>query len=201
MPSHCGRIECDDALTRQLGRPRGVLGRIAARRMARGNECLNEWVVDRLAASRSARGGRIVEIGPGPGVGLSYVLAAFPTAQVWGIDQSAVMLREARHRNAAAIRTGRPTLTCAGAAAVREVAPVDLVIAVNVMYFWQDPQAELGHLEDARCAGGTVGLGYQLRKSMPPAVRESFARAGHHLYASDEEVTARMPYPGLPPQC
>jgi trans-aconitate methyltransferase len=165
--------------------------------MARGNECLNEWVVDRLAASRSARGGRIVEIGPGPGVGLSYVLAAFPTAQVWGIDQSAVMLRQARHRNAAAIRTGRLTLTCAGAAAVREVAPVDLVIAVNVMYFWQDPQAELGHLEDALCAGGTVGLGYQLRKSMPPAVQASFARAGHHLYASDEEVTALLSGAGL----
>ena len=94
-------------ITRNLGHPRGIVGRITGRLMSRGNDCLNEWVVDRLAERHTSGIRRIVEIGPGPGVGLGYLLEAFPAAQVWGIDHSAVMVRQARRSNSDAVRSGR----------------------------------------------------------------------------------------------
>lgn len=98
-------------IPRQLGHPRGLVCHLTGRMMVRRNCCLNEWVVDQLTNRDGSDITRIVEVGPGPGLGLAYLLAAFPKAQVWGIDHSAVMLRLAKTRNAAAIRSDRLTLT------------------------------------------------------------------------------------------
>src|SRR6478672_3837038 len=87
-------------ISRHLGNPHGIVGHVAGRMMVRGNECINEWVVDELVDRNRSEITRIVEVGPGPGVGLSYLLAAFPAAQVWGIDHSGLMVEQGRSGNA-----------------------------------------------------------------------------------------------------
>jgi hypothetical protein len=106
-------------LGRQFGHPRGLLGRLVGRFMARGNASFNTWVVQALregldqgVVARVAEPGpgpgvgldepdqgavaRVAELGPGPGVGLARLLGAFPDAKVWGVDQSSTMLGQAR---------------------------------------------------------------------------------------------------------
>ena len=160
--------------------------------MVRGNCCFNEWIVDQLADRGGSEVRRIVEVGSGPGIGLAYLLAAFPDAQLWGIDHSAVMLKQARTRNAAAIRSGQLTLTNGDLDCLGALPLVDLVVAVHVLYFWADPQAELRKVRRALGENGAVSVGYQLRRNMPYSMQEAFKANGHRLFDTDELVTTLL---------
>ncbi|NIH77933.1 class I SAM-dependent methyltransferase [Amycolatopsis viridis] len=176
-------------VARQFSHPTGPLGRVAGRMMALGNGGLNAWVVATTAARLDpAAVGRVAELGPGPGLGLARLLDAFPHAQVWGVDRSEAMLRQARRRNAAAHRAGRLTLLRGDTTAILELAPVDLIVAVHVLYFLADPATQLGRLHAALAPGGVLALGYQLRPHMPAISQQQFPRGGHRLYESDDEV-------------
>src|SRR6266545_4095218 len=157
-------------LARQFGYPRGLVGRL----VARGNRDFNTWVVQSLRKRRDLDGvTRVVELGPGPGVGLACLLDAFPRAQVWGVDQSSAMLGQARRHNTSA---------------VQGFAPLDLIVAVHVLYFWPDPVREITLLRAALAPTGTLALGYQLRPYMPRMAQQQFPRAGHRVYEADDEV-------------
>lgn len=177
-------------LAQQFGQPSGVLGAVVGRGMAKGNAGLSRWVVDRTAAHVGPAPELIVELGPGPGVGLESLLATFPDAQVWGVDISSVMLTQSRKRNRAAVEAGRLTLLEGGIAAVSACAPVDVVMANHVLYFWKDPVAELAELRSFLRPGGLLALGYQLRPNMPAMAQKRFPAAGHRLYETEEDVTA-----------
>src|SRR3984957_15042542 len=92
----------------QAHRPRGAAGRVTAWEMARrpSNRQRNRGVVSLLAGHPADR---VLEIGFGPGVAIAE-LARAGAGHVYGIDHSAVMLKQATRRNAAAIRAGRVTL-------------------------------------------------------------------------------------------
>jgi trans-aconitate methyltransferase len=142
-----------------FGRPRGLPGRLVGRFMARGNGDFNRWAV--REAEQRCRDGveRIVELGPGPGVALEEALRAFPTALVWGVDPSPEMLSQSRRRNLAHVRDGRLTLLQGDVGALAALAPVDLVIANHVLYFWHQPAAELAQLHGFIRPGGVLALG------------------------------------------
>ena len=91
-------------IARQFERPRGLLGRLVGRGMARRNGDLSRWVVSEVRKECANDDTRIVELGPGPGIGLQELLRVFPAAQVWGVDLSAEMLSQSRKRNMAAVR-------------------------------------------------------------------------------------------------
>jgi trans-aconitate methyltransferase len=176
-------------LARQFGHPRGLVGRLVGRGMARGNRDFNTWVVQSLRKRRDSDGvTRVVELGPGPGVGLACLLDAFPRAQVWGVDQSSAMLGQARRHNAPAVGAGRLQLVRGGTSAVQGFAPLDLIVAVHVLYFWPDPVREVTLLRAALAPTGTLALGYQLRPYMPRMAQQEFPRAGHRVYEADDEV-------------
>jgi len=156
--------------------------------MARGNGDFNRWVVGEAAQRCDDGVERVVEIGPGPGVALEEALRRFPAAHVWGLDLSPEMLSQSRRRNLAHVRSGRLTLLPGDVMALATVAPVDLVIADHVLYFWHDPAAELTRLRSFLRPGGLLALGYQLRPNMPPMARRNFPKLGHVLYDSDGEV-------------
>lgn len=79
-------------IRRQFGHPRGILGNVVGRVMARSNANINTWVVRKTSHEGIGDTKRIVELGPGPGVGLEEILRTFPEAQVWGVDLSSAML-------------------------------------------------------------------------------------------------------------
>lgn len=175
-------------LARQFGHPTGPLGQLVGRLMARGNGPLNTWIVERAAERSGTQIERIVEIGPGPGIGLTHILATYPTARVYGIDLSATMLKQAARRNAAQVQAGRLALIHGDTTALQTLAPVDLILAVHVLYFWHTPDVELQRLHHALRDGGTLALGYQLRRSMPPPAQKAFPRAGDILYDADDQL-------------
>ena len=176
-------------LAQQFGHPSGLLGAVVGRGMARGNAELSRWVVQQATAHHVDVVRHVAELGPGPGVGLEALLAGFPDAQVWGVDLSSVMLSQSRKRNQSAVRDGRLTLLEGGVSALSASEPADIVMANHVLYFWQDPAAEMAQIRGFLRPGGLLALGYQLKQNMPAMAQRRFPRAGHRLYESDDEVT------------
>lgn len=176
-------------LAQQFGHPSGLLGAVVGRGMAKGNADLSRWVVQQASAHHVGEVSRIAELGPGPGVGLEALLAQFAGAQVWGVDLSSVMLSQSRKRNRAAVAAGRLTLLEGGVSALSASAPADLVMANHVLYFWQDPVAEMAQIRGFLRPGGVLALGYQLRQNMPAMAQRRFPPAGHRLYEAEEDVT------------
>jgi trans-aconitate methyltransferase len=160
-------------IARQFGRPRGPLGRLVGYGMSRANADFSRWVIGQVAGHYHGSPARIAELGPGPGIGLHAALRQYPHAAVWGIDISPQMLAQSRKRNEAAARAGRLTLTQGTAAALAAIAPVDVVIANHVLYFWHQPAGELARIHAALRPGGLLALGYQLRQHMPPMARKA----------------------------
>lgn len=177
---------------RQFGDPRGLVGRLVGRMMASGNAAFNRWVIDIVADRARADLARIVELGCGPGVGLEKLLLAFPAAQVWGIDRSPVMIAQSRRRNLREIEGGRLHLIQGDVSALDEFVPVDLVVAIHLLYFWHRPGVELACVRAALRPGAKVAIGYRLRKDMPRVSQRQFRAEGHRLYDSDQEVVALL---------
>jgi len=177
---------------RQFGEPRGLVGRLVGRAMVRGNAGFNRWVISSVAGAIGGDLTRVVELGSGPGVGLRELLQAFPRAQVWGIDRSPVMISQARRRNLREIQSGRLALIEGDTSALAELAPVDLVVAVHVLYFWHRPATELGRIRAGLRPDGIIAIGYRLREDMPRVSQRQFPAVGHRLYDSDEQVAALL---------
>lgn len=174
-------------IARQFGLPSGPVGRVVGRLMARNNGSFNHWLVDQVAAAVPVAG-RVVELGYGPGVGLQALLAAFPDALIVGADPSSALKGQAERRNRPAITDARLRLVEGDAGALAGSAPMDLVLAVHVLYFWHLPDRDLKLVADLLAAGGRLALGYQLRRHMPVAAQRDFPTAGHKLYESDDDV-------------
>ena len=179
-------------VARQFGHPRGVLGRLVGRGMARSNADFSRWTVGQVRHHVTEVPARIVELGPGPGVGLEELLRAFPEAKVWGVDLSREMLAQSRRRNAALADDGRLSLLEGNAAVLGDLAPIDIVAANHVLYFWREPEVELSLIGRSLRPGGLLALGYQLRSNMPAMAQKQFPRQGFQLYDSDEEVHALL---------
>jgi trans-aconitate methyltransferase len=184
-------------IARQFSNPQGVLGWLVGRGMARSNADFSRWTVLQIEQHLNKPPGRIVEIGPGPGIGLEELLRRFPDAQVWGIDRSGEMLRQSGRRNRAAVGSGRLTLVKGDVSVARDLAPVDLVAANHVLYFWRDPEQELSMIREYLGPGGSIALGYQLRQNMPGVAQKQFPREGFRLYDSEREVEALLEATGF----
>jgi SAM-dependent methyltransferase len=183
------RHDAPMGLAQQFGHPRGLLGAVVGRGMARGNADLSRWVVQQAKDRSDGAVRRVAELGPGPGVGLQALLAQFDEAHVWGVDLSSVMLAQARKRNQSAVATGRLTLLEGDTSELRASEPADLVMANHVVYFWRDPVAEMSRIRGCLRAGGLLALGYQLKHDMPVVARKRFPPAGHQLYETVDELT------------
>jgi trans-aconitate methyltransferase len=166
-------------LVRQFHHPTGPVGRVVGRVMATrsSNVQRNRWAVDQLDARPTDR---VLEIGFGPGVAIEALVARVTEGVVHGIDHSGVMVRMAGRRNADALAEGRLHLTQASVADLDdELAPLDLILAVNNMGMWPDPPAQLLRLERLLRPGGRIAIGLQPR--MPGADADTARRAGEEI--------------------
>ena len=170
----------------QFLRPHGFRGRAAGWVMAtRGsNRERNIWAVGLLDVQPDDR---VLEIGFGPGIAIQEFARRATNGLVVGVDHSEVMVRQARKRNAAAVRAGRVDLRLGSAEALpRFDAPFDKILAVNSLLFWDDPVARLKELHDRLRPGGQIAIVYQPRG--PGSTNEVAARTGQEIAAHFTEV-------------
>lgn len=151
------------ALVEQFGKPSGLLGRVAGFIM-RVRPSNRERNLRTLALLDIQPADQVLEVGFGPGLAIERAAELASRGKVVGIDHSALMLREARLRNAKAIADGRVELLLGSADHVPDFgARFDKVFAVNVFMFWDDPIAILRSLLCVMKPGGTISLTVQPR--------------------------------------
>jgi ubiquinone/menaquinone biosynthesis C-methylase UbiE len=169
---------------RNYGHPRGLVGRLTARLMRQGNAELNRWVVGLLDVAPDAR---VLEVGFGPGVALAALLARTPEGFVAGVDASALMVHQARTRQAAALAAGRLDVRQGDASALPyRAATFDRACGTHVIYFWADPVAAARELRRVLRPGGLLALGYQQRAHMPAIALRTTGQIAARLYGPGE---------------
>jgi len=167
------------ALVSQAGRPRGAVGHLEGWLFAyRGsNRKRNRWAVGLLEVRPTDR---VLEIGFGPGIAIAELARCATHGQVYGVDHSEVMVRQASRRNAAAVRAGRVHLTRASAERLPSFGePLDAILAVNSLGFWPDPEQRLRELRALLRPAGRIALVSQPR--CPGATRDTTDLAAQEL--------------------
>ncbi|MEE9217353.1 MAG: class I SAM-dependent methyltransferase, partial [Anaerolineales bacterium] len=143
-------------LADQAAKPRGLLGRVAGRLMARVNLESNEWVVSLLDVQMEDH---VLEIGFGPGTAIREAAQEAKEGHVAGIDISEAMVALASSLNQEAIDVGRVDLRLGEAASLPwEVDRFDKVFAVNVIYLWPRLDPILKEIRRVLKQGGLVAL-------------------------------------------
>jgi SAM-dependent methyltransferase len=163
----------------QAHHPRGAAGRVTAWEMAHrpSNRQRSRWVVSLLGVGPTSR---VLEIGFGPGLAVAAVARA-GAGHVYGIDHSAVMVRQASRRNAAAVRAGRVTLM---RAPVDQIPPAldgrfDAIVAINALAFWPAPAERLAELRGRLAPGGRLAVASQPR--CPGATADTSRKAAGEI--------------------
>jgi ubiquinone/menaquinone biosynthesis C-methylase UbiE len=143
----------------------------------RSNQQRNRWAVSLLDVQPTDR---VLEIGFGPGVAIAELAVRATRGQVFGIDHSEVMVKQAGRRNAAAVRAHRVHLAHASVDRLPRFGdPLDAVLAVNSVGFWPDPVARLRRLRRLLRPGGRIALATQPR--CPGATRATTVRAAQEF--------------------
>jgi SAM-dependent methyltransferase len=143
--------------------PRGAAGSVTGWVFAHrpSNRQRNRWAVSLLEVRPADQ---VLEVGFGPGIAVADLIRA-GAGHVYGIDHSAVMLRQASRRNAAAIRAGRLTLMQASVGQLPSAleGPFDAILAVNSLGFWPAPEERLAELRRRLAPGGRMAIASQPR--------------------------------------
>jgi arsenite methyltransferase len=143
--------------------PRGLLGRVVGRMMARRNAVLTR----RTIAALHLRGGEtVVEIGPGPGVGLLLLAESLPHGQVIGAEPSSAMRAQAASRTRHFRDRVRLLEATAGSLSL-PAASIDAICAINNVQLWQPLGPSLTVVHNLLRPGGTLALGLTENAVLP----------------------------------
>jgi ubiquinone/menaquinone biosynthesis C-methylase UbiE len=156
------------AIRSQFRQPRGFAGWLVGWEMAlrSSNRQRNVWAVGLLRVEPTDH---VLEIGFGPGIAIRALSRRATHGFVCGVDHSAVMVRQATRRNAAAVRAGRVDLRLASVDQLPTFAePFDKVLAVNTMacganhaalqarHRLMRPGGRIAIVSQPRCPGATA---------------------------------------------
>lgn len=176
-----------EAIVHQFRKPTGVLGHLAGRIMANrpSNITRNHWFADLMAVAPHHV---VLEIGSGPGVGLSKLARRASSGHVVGLDHSPEMLRQAASRLAAEGLTRRTSLVLGRAEDASDLlrGPFDRIGAVNVAQFWPDPALVLDGLQALLAPTGRIVVVHQPRLSASP--RSELDGFANRVLLAAEEV-------------
>jgi SAM-dependent methyltransferase len=144
----------------------------------------NRWAVELLEVQP---GDRIIELGCGPGVAVAALASRATHGLVVGVDHSAVVIGQARRRNAGAIAEGRVRLVHAPVEHLEVTdGPFDAALAVNTVGMWPEPTVRLREIGRLLRGGGRIALVSQPR--CPAATAATSAAAADRLAAQLSEA-------------
>lgn len=167
----------------QLRSPYGDSGIEVAERMNVNNGLMNRWAIEQLAVQSNDR---ILEVGPGNGRFVPEIVGQHASVSYVGYDHSELMVSEAKQYNSALVESGRvqfvlpngPRMPFADGTFTK-------AFAVNVIYFWEDPAAELAQLHRVLAPSGKLLLVIR-----PKSIMENlpFVRHGFQLFEPADVV-------------
>jgi ubiquinone/menaquinone biosynthesis C-methylase UbiE len=132
------------------------------------------------------RDDRVLEIGCGPGVAVRELARVAAGGYVCGLDHSEVMVRQARKRNAEAVRRGQVELKLGRVERLPAFeAPFDKILAVNALQLWDRPVEPLRELRRVLRSDGRIAIAFQ-----PRGPRRD-GRGGDHARPEDRHGAAR----------
>jgi arsenite methyltransferase len=142
----------------QLGRPHGLVGRVVAVLLNRGNRPAVAAAVD---AAEATAGTVVADIGFGGGLGLDLLLRRVgPQGTVYGVEVAEDMLARARTRFASQSAAGQMRLVDGSLIALPlDDKSLDAAISVNTVYFVSDLEAACAELARVVRPGGRAVLG------------------------------------------
>lgn len=134
--------------------------------MARLTAEANRWTIALLDVEPVDR---VLDVGCGPGVGVTAAAQVAPDGLVVGVDTSSTMVRHASRRNRAGIRDGQVEIHRADA--TRLPLPdrrFTKASSLNSLQFWPDAGAGLRELHRVLVPGGRVAIVLMARTDDPP---------------------------------
>lgn len=161
----------------QLSHPQGEEGIKVAGNMHVNNGGMIQRSIDLLQCRDHDT---VLEIGPGNGGYVPYLLSRAAQLRYYGIDISDTMIQEALQINAALVTAGIAHFTLGnGQELPYEDQFFDKVFTVNTLYFWKDPQAQLQEIRRVLKPGGRLSIGIRSRAFMEQL---PFTQYGFQLY-------------------
>jgi SAM-dependent methyltransferase len=144
-------------LARHLGNPEGEIGKAVTANLNKINANAYSAALAKLGPNGNER---VLEIGFGNGREIPRVLSSSSDLTYLGLDISETMVAEASSFNAATVAEGRVRLVAGSSTAIPvDQAAFDKALAVNTIYFWENPIADLKELRRVLRPGGLLVLG------------------------------------------
>lgn len=178
-------------IARQLRQPEGEMGKAVAQRMNINNAPMYQAAFPALGMEKQQH---ILEIGPGNGAFVPEMLGLAQDLTYTGCDFSPTMVEEAVRMNKGPAEDGQARFLLCDAAELPFNGPVfDRVLAINTLYFWEEPEKELGEILRVTKPGGRLVMGIrpaEIMRNLP------FTQYGFRLYGKAElkDVLERSGY-------
>ncbi len=167
----------------QLKNPHGFFANKVALKMNESNKQLYNMVLDNMCSSD---GDEMLEIGFGNGKYFKDFISKASNIKMYGVEFSKSMVQQATKINAAIIRGKKLQIQLVKT----EVLPFgqnsfNAVIAVNLIYFWENPHANLKEIYRVLQPGGRLYIGLRPAEIL---CKMPFAQYGFHLRTEAEWV-------------
>jgi SAM-dependent methyltransferase len=187
-------------IVRQFAKPTGPAGALAGLIMATrpSNRKRNAWGVSLLDVRRAAR---VLEIGCGPGLALDAMCRSTPAAWIVGVDHSALMVANARHRIERHIASGRADVLEADVAHLPfQKMDFDRILTVNAFAFWRATPGAIERVLALLKPGGRLVIVHQPRgRDATDEACRTFARAATAALESAGFTNIRTEFLALSP--
>ena len=167
---------------RQLQHPHGHTGQVVGHAMRLLNTKPNRLAIESLSIGLCDH---VLELGFGPGQAISQMAKLAPLGKIYGVDASPAMLAQAMRRNRSAVAAGKVSLWLGEFTPLAMAdSSLDKILAVNVVYFWQEATMVVAECRRVLRPGGKISIYATDASSMQ---RWKFAgQDTHTLYTADD---------------
>jgi SAM-dependent methyltransferase len=168
-------------LAKHLGNPEGEIGKAVTANLNKFNAGAYSAALAKLGVNT---GDRIIEIGFGNGREIPRVLSLSADVTYFGIDISDTMVADAAEFNAEVVRQGQVAVARGTSAAIpADANTFDKALAINTIYFWSNPSADLKEIRRVLRSDGRLVLGALAPRS---AVGHAVFQHGFRFYEKPE---------------